>query len=381
MSILGDDCPFKFDIFHNGTGKKEIVLSGTLDIDSCAFFHEVATKELDFSNIRSANINLEKLDRLDDYGAVMILEIQDKIIASGGSCKIINKSEFVSKTFELLNFTPSQNQIDSDKLYSENIFIRVGNATFTHAYHLRYMVSFLGSVVLSFLHLFSQPKSLKGNDVVLHMQRVGVDAVPIVALISFLLGLIMAFVSSIQLKQFGASIYVASLVALSMVSELGPIMTAIIVAGRSGSAFAAEIGTMQISEEVDALFVMGFSPTRFLVIPRMMAAIIVVPLLTVFSNIFAIMGGLAISISMLDLTVSSYLTQTIKSLSLFELFWGGMKSIFFAALIAWVGCLRGFQVKGGAAEVGSAATSAVVSSIFLIILVDSIFAVIRSYWG
>jgi phospholipid/cholesterol/gamma-HCH transport system permease protein len=213
------------------------------------------------------------------------------------------------------------------------------------------------------------------------MQRTGVDALPIVGLISFLLGLIMAFMSSVQLQQFGANIYVASLVSLSMTRELGPIMTAIIVAGRSGSAFAAEIGTMKISEEVDALFTMGFDPTRFLVVPKIIASVIVVPLLTLFSDVFAIFGGLVVGVSMLDLTASAYIDQTIKTLDLFDVFWGFLKSGVFALLIAWIGCLRGFQVRGGAASVGQATTSAVVSSIFLIIVSDSIFSVILRYWG
>jgi phospholipid/cholesterol/gamma-HCH transport system permease protein len=164
-----------------------------------------------------------------------------------------------------------------------------------------------------------------------------------------------------------------------MVSELGPIMTAIVVAGRSGSAFAAEIGTMKISEEIDALFVMGFDPTLFLAVPRILASILVVPLLTLFSNIFAIAGGLVVGVLILDLTMSSYMTQTIKVLTLFEVVWGMSKSAVFAVIISWVGCLRGFQTRGGADAVGNAATSAVVSSIFLIILFDSMFAVGRSY--
>jgi phospholipid/cholesterol/gamma-HCH transport system permease protein len=202
-----------------------------------------------------------------------------------------------------------------------------------------------------------------------------------VGLISFLLGLIMAFMSSVQLQQFGANIYVASLVGLAMVRELGPIMTAIIVAGRSGSAFAAEIGTMKISDEVDALFTMGFDPTRFLVIPKIVASVIVVPLLTLFSDLFAILGGLVVGVSMLDLTTNAYMAQTLKTLTLFDVFWGFLKAAVFALLIAGIGCLRGFQVKGGAAAVGQATTSAVVSSIFLIILADAVFAVILRYWG
>ena len=191
----------------------------------------------------------------------------------------------------------------------------------------------------------------------------------------------MAFMSSVQLQQFGANIYVANLVSLSMTRELGPIMTAIIVAGRSGSAYAAEIGTMKVSEEVDALFTMGFDPTRFLVVPKIIAAVTVVPFLTLFSDVFAIFGGLIVGVTMLDLTVSSYVTQTIKSLDLFDVFWGFMKSGVFALLISWIGCLRGFQVRGGAEAVGRATTSAVVSSIFLIIVTDSIFSVILRYWG
>ncbi len=213
------------------------------------------------------------------------------------------------------------------------------------------------------------------------MKKVGVDALPIVGLISFLLGLIMAFMSSVQLQQFGANIYVASLVSLAMVRELGPIMTAIIVAGRSGSAFAAEIGTMKISDEVDALFTMGFDPTRFLVVPKILASVITVPILTLFSDLFAITGGLVVGVFMLDLTTNAYMTQTLKTLTLFDIFWGFLKAAVFALLIAGIGCLRGFQVRGGAAEVGQATTSAVVSSIFLIILADAVFAVILRYWG
>jgi phospholipid/cholesterol/gamma-HCH transport system permease protein len=186
--------------------------------------------------------------------------------------------------------------------------------------------------------------------------------------------------SSVQLQQFGADIYVASLVALGMSRELGPIMTAIIVAGRSGSSFAAEIATMKVSEEVDALFTMGFEPTRYLVVPKILASVLVVPILTLFSDLFAILGGLTVGVFVLNLTANAYISQTIMDLTLFDIFWGVFKSGVFALLISWIGCLRGFRVDGGAASVGRATTSAVVSSIFLIIVSDSIFAVILRYW-
>jgi len=213
------------------------------------------------------------------------------------------------------------------------------------------------------------------------MEKVGVDAIPIIALISFLMGLIMAFMSSVQLREFGANIYVASLVALAMVRELGPIITGIIVAGRSGSAFAAEIATMEISEEVDALHVMGMNPILFLAFPKLIASVIVVPILTLLSDLFAIAGGLLVGVSMLNLTLSAYVDQTLRAVTLYDVGWGFIKSAVFAALISWIGCIRGFQAHGGAEAVGTATTSSVVTSIFLIILADSIFAIIRTYWG
>ncbi len=329
---------------------------------------------------KKVTADLNRITYFDDFGVMVLAELRSYL----GECNIpfhlIQPPPKAGEVLALFNF----NDPDSCRLVEpkkkHNLMIRFGDAFIHQLFNIRYLVSFLGSVVLCLYHVARHPRSLRYNDTLDLMQKTGVDAVPIVGLISFLLGLIMAFVSSIQLKQFGASIYVASLVALSMVSELGPIMTAIVVAGRSGSAFAAEIGTMRISDEIDALFTMGISPTQFLVVPRIIAAVMVVPLLTLFADLFAIAGGLVISVSMLDLTASTYISQTIKSLNMFEFSWGLMKSIIFAALIAWIGCLRGFQVRGGASAVGNAATSAVVSGIFLIILFDSIFAVIRSYW-
>lgn len=199
-------------------------------------------------------------------------------------------------------------------------------------------------------------------------------------LISFLLGFIIAFMSSVQLAQFGANIFVASLVGLAMVRELGPIMTAIVMAGRSGSAFASEIGTMKINEEVDALSTMGFNPVVFLVLPKMIASVVVMPFLTLFACLFGVFGGLVVGVFVLDLTFDSYIDQTIAILALKDIVWIFIKSTTFGILVTWVGCLRGFQVKGGAGEVGEATTSAVVSSIFLIILWDSIFAFVQLYW-
>jgi phospholipid/cholesterol/gamma-HCH transport system permease protein len=327
----------------------------------------------------SVTIDLEKVTYLDDFGALVLVELR-KMVANGkGQFYVENASDEVDKILSILK-DDSEQRPSFTKKRSPKMLIRLGEGSIHHASDLKYLISFIGSVCLSLIHVCLHPKSLRTDDTLSYMQKTGVDALPIVGLISFLVGLIMAFMASIQLRQFGANIFVASLVSLLMTRELGPIMTAIIVAGRSGSAFASEIGTMKITEEVDALFTMGFDPTRFLVLPKIIASVVVVPFLTLFCDVLAIFGGLVVGIFMLDLTANAYMAQTVKTLTLFDVFLGFFKGGVFALLIAWISCLRGFQVKGGGASVGQATTSAVVSSIFLIIVFDSIFSVILAYW-
>ena len=240
-------------------------------------------------------------------------------------------------------------------------------------------MTFGGAMFAEALRCLLHPKLVRWQDVLVSMKKIGVDGLPILALISFLMGLIIAFMSSLQLKQFGANMYVASLVAIAMVRELGPIITAILVAGRSGSAIAAEIGAMRVNEEVDALVTMGFNPIRFLAVPKVLAAAAVVPLLTFFSDLCAIVGGMAVGIFGLGLTFGTYTSLTSWALTVFDVVAAAVKSLVFAVLIAGMGCQRGFSVRGGAEAVGNATTSAVVAGLFLIIVTDSVFAVALNY--
>ncbi|OGQ94029.1 MAG: hypothetical protein A2521_05935 [Deltaproteobacteria bacterium RIFOXYD12_FULL_57_12] len=324
--------------------------------------------------------DLGELRQIDDFGVVVLVGLKKAMGTLQGRFEIQNVEAGVSEILAMHRFVSLGQEGGAGRRRSADIFSRLGARTIAALRETGYMLQFLGDTCVSSWHVIRHPRVLRLGDTLTNMQRVGVDALPIVGLISFLLGLIMAFMSAVQLQQFGANIYVASLVSLSMTRELGPIMTAIIVAGRSGSAFAAEIGSMKISEEIDALTTMGFDPHIFLVLPRLVAAVLVVPFLTLFSDLFAIAGGLLVGITMLDLTVNNYIDQTLATLDLFDVALGFFKGAVFAALIAWTGCLRGFQVEGGAVGVGRATTSAVVSSIFLIILSDSIVVVILRYW-
>lgn len=371
---------WNYEIKENEGSEYIVRLSGRLSIDTAAECLKQLTSELKKTAL-PIYFDLTDISMLDDYGALVLFELKHSLKIPSAEFRIINPPEAYKKTLSLVNFDFDERCSVNGGRMRSNIIVEFGAAAIEAFTGIRFMIAFIGAIALSVIEIIKRPRSLRGQDTVTYMKTTGVDALPVVALISFLLGLIIAFMSSLQLQQFGANIYVASLVAMAMVSELGPIMTAIVVAGRTGSAYAAEIATMKISEEIDALFSMGFNPTLFLVIPRLVASFITIPLLTVFANIFGIAGGLLIGITLLDLTAGAYITQTIDALSVFELMWGLMKSCVFAILIAGVGCLKGFQAKGGASAVGHAATAAVVNSIFLIILFDSMFAVIRSYIG
>ncbi|MDQ1333891.1 MAG: phospholipid/cholesterol/gamma-HCH transport system permease protein [Thermodesulfobacteriota bacterium] len=381
MKIPETPTKAQYEISEAPQGAVILRICGNMDASNAGPMIQTLSARLREYAISSLTVDLEGVDYLDDFGALVLIELRKMATHGRAAFHIIHASDKIKDLLSILDFDSLDEQLPIQKKSSPSVFVHIGEATIQLVSDMKYVLSFIGSIIISLVHVCSKPRSLRKNDTLLYMQRVGVEGLPIVALISFLMGLIMAFMSSVQLQQFGANIYVASLVSLAMTRELGPIITAIIVAGRSGSAFAAEIGTMKISEEVDALFTMGFNPVLFLAVPKLIAAVIMVPILTLFSDLFAIMGGLLVGVSMLDLTVNSYIAQTIKTLSLFDVFWGVLKSGIFAALITLIGCLRGFQVRGGAASVGQATTSAVVSSIFMIILSDSIFSVILRYWG
>lgn len=370
-----------FEVTLDDQGAPTLHLEGRMDAKSAPAMINGVTSLFTKNPPATLIVDLAKVTYLDDFGALVLVKLKNLMPGRENRMVIANAADTVKDVLAILNFDDPGTSPARPPKRSPDMFTRLGSAVFRQASELKFVFSFIGSVCFASFYVLVHPKSLRADDTLYAMEKTGVDALPIVGLISFLLGLIMAFMSSVQLREFGANIYVASLVGLAMVRELGPIMTAIIVAGRSGSAFAAEIGTMKISEEVDALFTMGFDPTRFLVVPKMVATVIVVPFLTMFSDLCAILGGLVVGVFMLDLTVNAYIFQTMKTLTLFDVFWGLLKSGIFALLITIVGCLRGFQVKGGAASVGQATTSAVVSGIFLIILSDSLFAVILRYWG
>ena len=261
------------------------------------------------------------------------------------------------------------------------IFASVGSSARAFVEGFRDILVFLGEATLSVGRFARGTARYRRVDLWLTVQECGAQALPIVSLISVLVGAILAFVGAVQLRQFGAGIYVADLVGLAMAREMGAMMTAIIMAGRTGAAFAAQIGTMRVNEEIDALTTAGFSPQDFLVLPRMLALAAMMPLLCVYSDLLGMMGGALVGVAMLDLAPALYWDQTVSALTLTDFGVGIVKSAVFGVLVAVSGCLRGLQCGTSSSAVGLAATSAVVTGIVAIIVTDAFFTLIFEVLG
>lgn len=316
---------------------------------------------------------------LDSAGALVLAELEDQARRRGVPWQFAQVPPKVQEILELIDLESSTKPPLRPAPRLPGLLGLVGQGLIKLGTDFLEMVIFLGDLLFALARSGRHFRRIRWDEVLLTMKRMGLDGLPILGLMSLLLGMILAFMSALQLQQFGATVYVASLVGISMVKELGPILTAILVAGRSGSAFAAEIGTMQVNEEVDALLVMGFDPLRFLAVPKVLAAMVVVPILTLYSSLFGIVGGLLIGVALLDLTTYTYINETHSILNLFDIVSSLVKSLVFGVIIAGIGCQRGFRVQGGAEEVGVQTTSAVVASLFMIIVIDSVFAIVLHY--
>ena len=249
-----------------------------------------------------------------------------------------------------------------------SFFERVGNVTIGYGLSISEFMAFLGELAIAFVKFIRRKARYRTVDLLEVIQDCGVNAVGIVTLIAFLVGVILAFMGAVQLSQFGASIYVADLVGIGMVREMGAMMTAIIMSGRTGAAFAAKLGTMKVTQEIDALTTMGISPMEFLVLPRVLALIMMMPLLCFYSDLMGVLGGAAVGSGVLGLSFTTYFRETLHAVTLGDVLGGVFKSSVYGVIIAIAGCLRGFQCGNNSSAVGDAATSAVVTGIVFIVV-------------
>lgn len=309
------------------------------------------------------------LDRLETAAAEREVTVERGTLPAG-----------VTRLLDLAHAVPSRTGADGTKK-RDGFVARTGLAAMALLAGGREVVTFVGRLAQAIGRLVTGRARFRGVDLAVFLQDTGAAALPIVTLISFLVGVILAFVGAVQLKQFGAQIYVADLVGLAMVRQMGALMAAIIMAGRTGAAFAAQLGAMKVNEEIDALTTMGIPPLDFLVLPRFLALVLMMPLLCIYADVLGIVGGFVVGTSILGISLSQYWNQTVNAIDLMDCLPGLIMSVFFGALVAVFGCLRGMQCEGSSSAVGDAATSAVVSGIVSIIVADAIFTVLFDILG
>jgi phospholipid/cholesterol/gamma-HCH transport system permease protein len=331
-------------------GTVTLTVRGRLDSTTTGGIWREAAAVLDKTASARIVIDASGVDYCDGSGVGFLLHLRCRQHGEGKALEINGlRPEFrqLLDSFDPAEFEESPAQ----KPTRTNLPAEVGQAVYKAWEDVRTLVAFTGELCVALVSAARNPRQVRWKDAFLVAETAGVNAFPIVALISFLVGLIMAFQSAIPMRQFGADIFVADLVALSVVRELGPLMTAIILAGRSGSAFAAELGTMKVNEEIDALTTMGLDPVRFLVTSRVIAAVTTTPLLTVLANLLGIMGGCVVMLS-LGYPLITYANRVASVLDLGDLLGGLVKAFVFGILVAGIGCLRGLQTKTGASAVG-----------------------------
>lgn len=325
-------------------------------------------------------IDLEQVHSLEPGAAALLQELRAQAVADGGDIEFRNVTAPHQHLLELYACPTVTGCLKSAPVRI-GMLEQIGRAAALQLRELQSMLGFVGDLLLGMLGALRRPSSVNFRDLGGLMERAGADGVPIICLINFLVGAVLGLQGAIQLHRFGADPFLANLVGLSVVRELGPLMTAILIAGRSGAAYAAELGTMSVSEEVDALRTLGQDPQRFLVFPRVLALVLVTPLLTVLADLVGCIGGLAIAVFFLRQPPIAYLQQLQQALDLNDLLTGLCKSAAFAGLIGLVACQRGLNARGGAASVGSSTTSAVVIVLFGLVVLDSAFTLMFSALG
>ncbi len=318
--------------------------------------------------------DLSKVNAADGGVMALLVELRAELARKGVSAELTGANKNVEKIVELYSGHDGVAK-GGRKRKADSAIEQVGRGTVDAVDEAKGILDFLGSMVLAAVTLVRHPRLGHWKEVAPLINKTGADAVPIVVLINFLVGFVMAFQSAKQLKMFGANIYVADLVGISLTRELAPLMTAIIVCGRSGAAFAAEIGSMKVNEEVDALRTLGLTPFGWLVVPRIIALIIVVPVLTLIADFIGIAGGLAVGITDLQLTTQGYVIETLKAVQAWDVATGLIKAGVFAVAIGLIACQQGFAASGGAEGVGKRTTSTVVTSLFALVIIDALFTV------
>lgn len=360
-------------------GGAVLALSGSLDVATASAARSQIEARLAGARPASLEVDASGIERGDMSGMAVLEELRRGRFTSGAPVPVRG----LPPRFEqLLRAFPTAEAVAvaTEEARPSSLPVEVGAGALGMVRDLREQVAFLGAIAQAFAAAARRPRSMRWKEVALVFEKAGVNALPIVSLISLLTGVIIAFEAAQPLAMFGAQIFIANMIGIVMIREFGPIFTAIILAGRSGSAFAAEIGTMKVNEELNALETMGLDPVRFLVIQRVFAGTVLMPVLTAYSMLAGVLGGVLVMLGM-GFPFAQVWTQLVAAVDVSDVLVGLSKSVVFGAIVSGLGCLRGLQTRQGPTAVGDSTTRAVVAGILMIIIVDAAFSVLTYLLG
>ena len=324
----------------------------------------------------TVRLDTAAITALDTSGALQLLKLIAALEQQGSRVHLHGLREIHRELLELVRNRREAAGALTPQLKTESGLVRLGQATLLHLSSGFLFLGFVGEAALALARAVLQPTRFRGRALMVAIETAGVNALPIIALLSFMMGIVIAYQGGRQLEFYGANIFIVELVSLTMLRELAPLITAIIVAGRTGSSYTAQIGTMQVTEEVDALRTIGIPPMDLLVLPKLLGLTVALPLLTLFADALSVFGGMVMAQVMLDVSFQDFLDRFPRVVTLTSFMIGIGKAPVFAAIIALVGCYQGFRVRGGADSVGRQTTVSVVQSIFLVIAADAVFSVV-----
>ena len=363
--------------FEHDVARGVLICAGAWTVDGVVVL-EVALSRLAVPKQSHWQLDGSGLTMLDTAGAWLLHRTCERLRQSGATVELRGlRAEHAA----LLALIDAQDNVAVRAAPRTSLLERIGRGSVSGVLQIIAFLAFVGESVTALFYSVRHPRRIRGREILRNLQLAGFDALPIAGLLSFLMGVVIAYQGATQLARYGANIFIADLVGLSILRELAPLMTAIIIAGRSGSAYTAQIGTMMVTEEVDALRTIGIAPMDLLVLPKLLALMLALPLLTVYSDIMGVFGGMVIAKTQLGVGFNDFLERFADAVSLSSYLVGIGKAPVFAALIALVGCFQGFQVGGSADSVGRQTTLSVVQGIFLVIVADAAFSVAFSKLG
>ncbi|WP_255011049.1 ABC transporter permease [Roseovarius sp. M141] len=356
------------------------VTDGCLMLSGSLLIENIAGLARTFDNARA--IDIAQVRHMDTAGAWYIVDIQTRLAHGADDVPITGADEAQHQLLETVrrNMPPQDAAADKRRTLADRLE-GLGRKTAATGHTAVELTSFLGQVIAALGYMLLHPRRLRLTSLVHHMQEVGWNAIPIVALMSFLIGVVLAFQGSVQLRQFGAEVFVVDLIAIAVLRELGILLTSIVVAGRSGSAYTAAIGSMKMREEVDAMRTLGLDPIDILVVPRVLALVIMLPVLGLISDIAGLVGGAMMSWIELGVSPAVFQSRLVSNTDVWHFLVGMIKAPFFALIIGIIGCYEGLKVGGNAESLGRLTSTSVVLSIFMVIVADALFSVVFALVG